>query len=937
MPASVKLDDISTQPNDHTSRFYVNYAHLNFMAFLRHILIIAFLLSGMEAWATHNRAGEITYVQIGELTIRAIITTYTKTSSIPADRDTLQLFWGDGTSTMVPRANGNGDPLPNDIKVNYYIAEHTYPGRASYTLSMTDPNRIGGITNVNPPNSDAVPFYLETTFTFLNTQFQGFNSSPVLLQPPLDYACIGKRYIHNPNAFDPDGDSLSYELIVPLQDSGVVVPNYIFPDQIGPGPNNQISLNPVTGDFVWNAPQVAGIYNIAIQIHEYRNGVRINSMIRDMQILTLQCENNPPVITSEDEYCVIAGEVLEFDLIIDDPDSTDQVVLTASGGPFVVSDKVTLTPGPEFMDVPFTATFRWETVCDEIAEQPYTVVFRAADNFFGGSDTTGLADLQTVRIKVIGPPPEDVVAQSSTETVKVRWQQPYSCDMTSDEYFRGFSVWRREGSNSFVPDSCETGLNGRGYTQIGFDVMDQDTEGYFFDDVDVETGKTYCYRILAEFAQLTPGGNAYNRVRSIPSEEVCIQLNRDNPLLTKVSIAETDTEDGIVEIEWVKPLTEALDTMKFGGPYRFVLERSGGIGTTNFIPVPGADFSSPTFKGLTDTVFTEQGLDTETDGHTYRVLFYTDNSTVVFDDSPPASSVFLSTEPTDRSVILSWVAETPWENVSFEIFRADDRAGPYVSVATTGDFEYKDTGLENGKQYCYFVRATGTYGIPLIKDPLINDSQIACEVPFDNVPACPPIIEVENICDEASDTTPEDAFKNTIKWRDDPVCNDNDIAEYKIYFTPNAAVEFELIATVAGTAMKSFVHQPDEGISGCYVMTNVDFAGNESEQSNIVCVENCPFYSLPNAFTPNGDGSNDMFVPFPYRFVERIEMQIFNRWGEMVFETTDPDINWDGTNLNGAELPDGVYHYVCKVFEDSDSAGSSGVQLLNGYIQLVRG
>ena len=187
MPASIKLDDISTQPNDHTSRFYVNYAHLNFMAFLRHILIIAFVFSGMEAWATHNRAGEITYVQIGELTIRAIITTYTKTSSIPADRDTLQLFWGDGTSTMVPRANGNGDPLPNDIKVNYYIAEHTYPGRASYTLSMTDPNRIGGITNVNPPNSDAVPFYLETTFTFLNTQFQGFNSSPVLLQPPLDY------------------------------------------------------------------------------------------------------------------------------------------------------------------------------------------------------------------------------------------------------------------------------------------------------------------------------------------------------------------------------------------------------------------------------------------------------------------------------------------------------------------------------------------------------------------------------------------------------------------------------------------------------------------------------------------------------------------------------------------------------------------------------
>jgi hypothetical protein len=161
-------------------------------------------------YGTHNRAGEITYEQIGDLTIRVTITTYTKTSSVPADRDTLELFWGDGSSTMVGRSNGNGDPQPNDIKINYYIAEHTYPGRATYTLSMMDPNRVAGISNVNPPNSDGVPFYIETTFTFLNPQFQGYNSSPVLLQPPLDFACVNKRYIHNPNAYDPDGDSLSY-------------------------------------------------------------------------------------------------------------------------------------------------------------------------------------------------------------------------------------------------------------------------------------------------------------------------------------------------------------------------------------------------------------------------------------------------------------------------------------------------------------------------------------------------------------------------------------------------------------------------------------------------------------------------------------------------------------------------------------------------------
>ena len=214
-----------------------------------------------DVYGTHNRAGEITYEQIGELTIRVTITTYTKTSSLQADRDTLDIFWGDGTSSKLGRVNGFGDVLPNDIKRNFYVGEHTYPGRATYHISTTDPNRIAGILNVNAPNSIKIPFHIETTFTFLNSQFQGPNNSAILLQPPIDFACVGQRYIHNPNAFDPDGDSLSYELIVPLEDVNQPVPNYRFPDQIMAGSNNILTLDERTGDLVWNAPQRVGEYN----------------------------------------------------------------------------------------------------------------------------------------------------------------------------------------------------------------------------------------------------------------------------------------------------------------------------------------------------------------------------------------------------------------------------------------------------------------------------------------------------------------------------------------------------------------------------------------------------------------------------------------------------------------------------------------------------
>ena len=289
------------------------------MQYLKHLLKRTFLslclccFAYTVTFATHNRAGEITYEQIGDLTIRVTITTYTKTSSFQADRDSLQIFWGDGSSNQLRRANGEGDILPNDIKRNFYIGEHTYPGRGAYKLSMTDPNRIANIINVNYPNSIQIPFHLETTLVLLGTQFQGYNSSAILLQPPIDYACVGQRFIHNPNAYDPDGDSLSYELIVPLESEGEEVPNYVFPELISAGTNNKLTLNPVTGELIWDAPQRTGDYNIAFKIHEYRQGRLLNSIIRDMQILVEDCKNQPPEIEAIREICVIAGDTLSIE------------------------------------------------------------------------------------------------------------------------------------------------------------------------------------------------------------------------------------------------------------------------------------------------------------------------------------------------------------------------------------------------------------------------------------------------------------------------------------------------------------------------------------------------------------------------------------------------------------------------------------------------
>jgi gliding motility-associated-like protein len=89
---------------------------------------------------------------------------------------------------------------------------------------------------------------------------------------------------------------------------------------------------------------------------------------------------------------------------------------------------------------------------------------------------------------------------------------------------------------------------------------------------------------------------------------------------------------------------------------------------------------------------------------------------------------------------------------------------------------------------------------------------------------------------------------------------------------------------------------------------------NVSAPSEIICVDNCPIYFLPNTFSPNQDGSNDLFRPFPYKFVEDVDFKIFNRWGNLVFETTDPDIGWDGTYTETGDIcSDGVYYYTIQV------------------------
>ena len=109
--------------------------------------------------------------------------------------------------------------------------------------------------------------------------------------------------------------------------------------------------------------------------------------------------------------------------------------------------------------------------------------------------------------------------------------------------------------------------------------------------------------------------------------------------------------------------------------------------------------------------------------------------------------------------------------------------------------------------------------------------------------------------------------------------------------------------------------------------------GNEERDSSRICVTISESKLLmPNAFSPNGDTHNDVYKAKEYQSIVEFHAYIFNRWGQKLFEWTNPAEGWDG-NYNGNPVKEGVYFVVVK------ARGADGivynirkdVNLLRGY------
>lgn len=226
----------------------------------------------------------------------------------------------------------------------WYSAQITLPQPCNawkFWVTLCCRNDITG--NITfPPGSQN--FYAEVNFD--NTLFQ-LNNSPRFTygnsasKLPVPYVCVNSPFIHDGGGMDPDGDSLVYETIFPYDKAGcvaaapvnILLPAFNILNTAGqPIPcTNTYNLNQANGNFDLT-PSQTGYYVLCNKVSEYRNGILIGSSMRDMQIVVDNCI---PLPVDTDIDTVINGTI-NLDTVSACPGTELQYCFQIAGDPGTV-------------------------------------------------------------------------------------------------------------------------------------------------------------------------------------------------------------------------------------------------------------------------------------------------------------------------------------------------------------------------------------------------------------------------------------------------------------------------------------------------------------------------------------------------------------------------------------------------------------------------
>lgn len=280
-----------------------------------------------------------------------------------------------------------------------------------------------------------------------------------------------------------------------------------------------------------------------------------------------------------------------------------------------------------------------------------------------------------------------------------------------------------------------------------------------------------------------------------------------------------------------------------------------------------------------------------------KILFFI-NGSFLSTYSQDAFNVGFASVTTDYKSIHVIVLKTFDLKIAQYIFyRADESSNNFKEIARTTDNFYTDTNVETNKQvYCYRVAYVKLDGVksdisePFCSILLTSKNQSSIEwTPFLNLPNAQPV-----------------------EYFIDLINNDGSINRSIPNKTSNLSIKIDDIEGVKKeiedfdkAVIRIRAKQPTTFYLNNQILTNYPV----EIYSNALTIIPPPNIYLPSAFTPDGDTKNEIFMALGKRIVE-FRMTIFNKWGEIVFESFDMNTGWDGTQLDRiTPSPLGYYAY----------------------------
>ncbi|MBK9147227.1 MAG: hypothetical protein IPM12_05310 [Flavobacteriales bacterium] len=355
----------------------------------------ALLLPQHEAKATHAMGGELTYECVGSGQYRVRLNFYRDCNGVAAPTNcsngrqfrlrstacniTLNpCFSLDGVDVVTPLCFGAADRC-SDPGAPYGIERYRYSALVNLSAYAACGNdwvidwdlccRNNAITSLNNPGNRNLYLYAN-----LNQTVTPCNNSPAFLNTPTAFGCVGQPVSYNHGFNDVDGDSLAFAVVNALGSGGTNIPYNAGYSAAQPvvtaGGANAVQINPVTGTITFT-PSIQQFAVVTVRVREYRNGVLIGELIRDVQFAIIACSNALPQVsgvngTSTFTYDACAGVPFCFTVNSSDADAGQTVTMTWNNG--IPGATFTTTGGP----LP-VGTFCWTPSAADIGQNLFSV------------------------------------------------------------------------------------------------------------------------------------------------------------------------------------------------------------------------------------------------------------------------------------------------------------------------------------------------------------------------------------------------------------------------------------------------------------------------------------------------------------------------------------------------------------------------------------